>query len=99
MGKGGQSALRFARLRLEKRQNYVRKVAQLCQRLLIDSNTNMPNVRVLPVCRLVCPFVHQFLKETTLTYTTGLLVFIPGRGYCCCRLCGTETPTHAGFQV
>jgi len=28
-GRGGQSALRFARLRLEKRHNYVRKVAEL----------------------------------------------------------------------
>ena len=27
-GRGGQSALRFARLRMEKRHNYVRKVAQ-----------------------------------------------------------------------
>merc|ERR1712048_70873 len=27
-GRGGQSALRFARLRLEKRHNYVRKVAE-----------------------------------------------------------------------
>ena len=26
-GRGGQSALRFARLRMEKRHNYVRKVA------------------------------------------------------------------------
>lgn len=31
-GRGGQSALRFARLRLEKRHNYVRKVStiQIC---------------------------------------------------------------------
>jgi peptide chain release factor subunit 1 len=28
-GRGGQSALRFARLRLEKRHNYLRKVAEL----------------------------------------------------------------------
>ncbi len=28
-GRGGQSALRFARLRMEKRHNYVRKVAEL----------------------------------------------------------------------
>jgi peptide chain release factor subunit 1 len=27
-GRGGQSALRFARLRMEKRHNYVRKVAE-----------------------------------------------------------------------
>lgn len=28
-GRGGQSALRFARLRMEKRHNYVRKVAEV----------------------------------------------------------------------
>lgn len=27
LGRGGQSALRFARLRMEKRHNYVRKVS------------------------------------------------------------------------
>lgn len=29
-GRGGQSAMRFGRLRMEKRHNYVRKVAELC---------------------------------------------------------------------
>ena len=29
-GRGGQSALRFARLRMEKRHNYVRKVGLIC---------------------------------------------------------------------
>ncbi len=33
-GRGGQSALRFARLRLEKRHNYVRKVAELATQVL-----------------------------------------------------------------
>lgn len=32
-GRGGQSALRFARLRMEKRYNYVKKVAELCNTL------------------------------------------------------------------
>jgi peptide chain release factor subunit 1 len=41
-GRGGQSALRFARLRLEKRHNYVRKVAELVTNLFITNNT--PNV-------------------------------------------------------
>jgi hypothetical protein len=31
-GRGGQSALRFARLRMEKRHNYVRKVRGVCNR-------------------------------------------------------------------
>jgi peptide chain release factor subunit 1 len=32
-GRGGQSALRFARLRMEKRHNYVRKVRARCVRI------------------------------------------------------------------
>ena len=41
-GRGGQSALRFARLRLEKRHNYVRKVAELAVQFFIADNK--PNV-------------------------------------------------------
>jgi peptide chain release factor subunit 1 len=37
-GRGGQSALRFARLRLEKRHNYLRRVAELCTQLFITEN-------------------------------------------------------------
>lgn len=37
-GRGGQSALRFARLRLEKRQNYVRKVAEAAAQVFISDN-------------------------------------------------------------
>jgi peptide chain release factor subunit 1 len=37
-GRGGQSALRFARLRLEKRQNYVRKVAETATQLFISAD-------------------------------------------------------------
>jgi peptide subunit release factor 1 (eRF1) len=41
-GRGGQSALRFARLRLEKRHNYVRKVRRVarepgCHRTVADT--------------------------------------------------------------
>jgi len=43
-GRGGQSALRFARLRLEKRHNYVRKVAELAQQLFITDGQR-PNVQ------------------------------------------------------
>lgn len=41
-GRGGQSALRFARLRLEKRHNYVRKVAEVATQLFITNDR--PNV-------------------------------------------------------
>ncbi|GFR30624.1 eukaryotic peptide chain release factor subunit 1 [Trichonephila clavata] len=41
-GRGGQSALRFARLRMEKRHNYVRKVAEVATQLYISNDK--PNV-------------------------------------------------------
>jgi len=41
-GRGGQSALRFARLRMEKRHNYVRKVAELAVQMFITADK--PNV-------------------------------------------------------
>jgi peptide chain release factor subunit 1 len=41
-GRGGQSALRFARLRLEKRHNYLRKVAELSTQLFITNDK--PNI-------------------------------------------------------
>merc|ERR1712150_433893 len=37
-GRGGQSALRFARLRMEKRHNYVRKVAETATQLFITND-------------------------------------------------------------
>jgi len=37
-GRGGQSALRFARLRLEKRHNYLRKVAELTTQFFITND-------------------------------------------------------------
>lgn len=37
-GRGGQSALRFARLRLEKRHNYVRKVAETAVTMFIAND-------------------------------------------------------------
>mmetsp|Transcript_14316 Transcript_14316/g.31152 ORF Transcript_14316/g.31152 Transcript_14316/m.31152 type:complete len:459 (-) Transcript_14316:350-1726(-) len=45
-GRGGQSALRFARLRLEKRHNYVRKVAELATQLFVP-NGQTPNIQGL----------------------------------------------------
>jgi peptide chain release factor subunit 1 len=41
-GRGGQSALRFARLRLEKRHNYLRRVAELTTQLYMTGDK--PNV-------------------------------------------------------
>jgi len=41
-GRGGQSSVRFARLRVEKRHNYLRKVAEVCTQVFITDNK--PNV-------------------------------------------------------
>jgi len=46
-GRGGQSALRFARLRMEKRHNYVRKIAELSVQFFITNDK--PNVSGLIV--------------------------------------------------
>jgi peptide chain release factor subunit 1 len=46
-GRGGQSALRFARLRLEKRHNFVRKVGELCTQMFITDDR--PNITGLVV--------------------------------------------------
>ncbi|EFJ25390.1 hypothetical protein SELMODRAFT_442186 [Selaginella moellendorffii] len=43
-GRGGQSALRFARLRMEKRHNYVRKTAELATQFFVNPVTSQPNV-------------------------------------------------------
>lgn len=43
-GRGGQSSVRFARLREEARKNYVRKVAELSNGHYISLQTNKPNV-------------------------------------------------------
>ena len=44
-GRGGQSSLRFARLRLEKRHNYLRKVAETMTQVFITNDR--PNVEGL----------------------------------------------------
>jgi len=46
-GRGGQSALRFARLRMEKRHNYVRKIAELSVQFYITNDR--PNISGLIV--------------------------------------------------
>jgi len=44
-GRGGQSAMRFGRLRLEKRHNYLRKVAETTKQIFITNDK--PNVKGL----------------------------------------------------
>jgi len=59
-GRGGQSALRFARLRLEKRQNYVRKIAELTTQHFITHDR--PNVNGL-VMAGSADFKNQLLQS------------------------------------
>jgi peptide chain release factor subunit 1 len=46
-GRGGQSALRFARLRLEARHNYLSKINELAIKYFIDSGKTKSCARVL----------------------------------------------------
>lgn len=46
IGRGGQSALRFARLRMEKRHNYVRKVAETAVQMFISNDKVSQNILV-----------------------------------------------------
>eukprot|EP01105_Mastigella_eilhardi_P005889 TRINITY_DN17573_c0_g1_i1.p1 TRINITY_DN17573_c0_g1~~TRINITY_DN17573_c0_g1_i1.p1 ORF type:complete len:475 (-),score=131.55 TRINITY_DN17573_c0_g1_i1:232-1656(-) len=55
-GRGGQSALRFARLRLEKRHNYLRKVSEIATQIFITNDR--PNV-----CKLVLAGLADFKTE------------------------------------
>jgi len=55
-GRGGQSALRFARLRMEKRHNYVRKVAETAVTLFITNDKSN-------VCGLVLAGSADFKTE------------------------------------
>jgi len=57
-GRGGQSALRFARLRLEKRHNYVRKVSEIATQVFISDAK--PNV-----CGLIIAGSADFKTELT----------------------------------
>ena len=43
-GRGGQSALRFSRLRNENRHNYLRKVSEKAVQFFISNDNNSPNV-------------------------------------------------------
>jgi peptide chain release factor subunit 1 len=59
-GRGGQSAVRFSRLRTEKRHNYLRKVAELCTKHFITNDR--PNVTGIVLAGLA-QFKNE-LRET-----------------------------------
>jgi len=60
--KGGQSAVRFGRLRDEKRHNYVRKCSETANQLFINLQTNKPNISGLVLAGLA-DFKHDLVKE------------------------------------
>jgi len=62
-GRGGQSALRFARLRLEKRRNYLRKVGELATQFFIADDK--PNIKGLIVAGSA-DFKHALVKSSDL---------------------------------
>jgi len=43
-GRGGQSAVRFARIRHEKRHNFLRKAAETATQLFVESSSNKPKI-------------------------------------------------------
>lgn len=55
-GRGGQSSVRFARLRMEKRHNYTRKVAETCTQVFITNDK-------VNVCGLVLAGSADFKTE------------------------------------
>jgi peptide chain release factor subunit 1 len=74
-GRGGQSALRFARLRLEKRHNYIRKVGELATQFFI-ANGERPNISGLVVAGSA-EFKHDLTKNTDLFDPRLTAVLIP----------------------
>jgi len=74
-GRGGQSALRFARLRLEKRHNYVRKVGELATQFFVPSGQT-PNIRGLFVAGSA-EFKQDLTTDTDLFDGRLLAILIP----------------------
>jgi len=74
-GRGGQSALRFARLRLEKRHNYIRKVAELATQLFIPSGQT-PNIKGLIVAGSA-EFKNDLTNDTDLFDQRLAAIVIP----------------------
>lgn len=69
--KGGQSSQRFARLRMEKRQNYVTKVCELAVQCFIQNDK--PKIEGLVLAGLG-DFKHELQKSTNFDYRLANLV-------------------------
>ncbi len=58
--RGGSSAIRFARIRLEKRQNYVRKVSQMAEECFItDGKVNVTGIILAIEGIIMSEFQHS----------------------------------------
>ncbi len=85
-GRGGQSALRFARLRLEKRHNYLRKVAELATVHFITND--VPNVKGLVLAGLSL-FKNDLSKSDLFDPRLSKVVVRRENGkrcYCCLKI-------------
>jgi hypothetical protein len=69
-GRGGQSALQFARLRMDKRHNYVRKVAEAAVQLFITNDK--PNISAW------CWLVLQTSRRSSVSQTCLILLVFKG---------------------
>jgi len=71
--RGGQSANRFARLRDQSRQAYVRKVAEICTALFVSKTNCLPNVKglVLAGC---ADFKNDLIKSKVLDKRLGKII-------------------------
>ena len=82
-GRGGQSALRFARLRLEKRHNYVRKCAETAVQLFIsnekvtkpNSLQKRSNQTTMPKKTFICFVENQFWTRKIPIFTLYFSLF------------------------
>ncbi|RZC77196.1 hypothetical protein C5167_001379 [Papaver somniferum] len=77
-GRGGQSVLRFARLRTEKCHNYVRKTAELARQFYINSATSQPSVSGLIIAgengfNQAIKFSSEILANVKLVQETRLI--------------------------
>lgn len=73
-GRGGQSALRFARLRLEKRHNYLRKVAELAVQFFITNDRVCLSPTLSFLALSLSPLVFPLLLTALQPNVSGLIV-------------------------
>jgi peptide chain release factor subunit 1 len=92
-GRGGQSALRFARLRLEKRANYLRKCCEYAVSFFISSVTNKCSVAGI-VLGGSADFKNEFAQSGVLDpRLAGSILSVVDTGY------GMEAGLHQAIDL